>query len=386
LRQMAQRDICLVISHADDPHVMAVLERFRYLDTGMQPMVLDAATLAVGSGLALDPLGQGPQGHGWLALGPPLPQMYGNDAAQWASQRRGSEQTISLDSIHAVWRRRPRPAVIQARMNDDWRRYVQTTCASVLRGLIETLADKACIVNRPASEWRADNKTLQLHTALKSGLRVPDSLVTHDADAAADFLRSHHQEGREVVIKLAEPVWGFHQSTQVIDSLDGDLRESLAVCPTMFQERVTGADVRVVVVDRCVFAMEEVASTREGREDIRRDPDPTRRAVDLSEAERQAILRLQDDFGLAMASYDFKRDDEGSLWFLECNPNGQWLWVEIEGKLPISDALAHLLAYGRVGPQVELGKPFDASVLEKLEGESLMDAYRRAEPVSTFLQ
>ena len=34
----------------------------------------------------------------------------------------------------------------------------------------------------------------------------------------------------------------------------------------------------------------------------------------------------------------------GEYFFLECNPNGQWLWVELETDLPISRAIAEFLS------------------------------------------
>jgi len=33
----------------------------------------------------------------------------------------------------------------------------------------------------------------------------------------------------------------------------------------------------------------------------------------------------------------------GNYYFLECNPNGQWLWIEEDIGLPISKAIADYL-------------------------------------------
>lgn len=37
---------------------------------------------------------------------------------------------------------------------------------------------------------------------------------------------------------------------------------------------------------------------------------------------------------------------DGSWWFLECNPNGQWAWLESEADLRITCAIADLLEKG----------------------------------------
>ena len=34
--------------------------------------------------------------------------------------------------------------------------------------------------------------------------------------------------------------------------------------------------------------------------------------------------------GLRYGAFDFRVDPDGAPWFLECNPEGQYLWIEIE--------------------------------------------------------
>ncbi len=43
--------------------------------------------------------------------------------------------------------------------------------------------------------------------------------------------------------------------------------------------------------------------------------------------------------GLRFGAFDLAEDAEGQLWFLECNPNGQWGWIESATGLPITDAI-----------------------------------------------
>jgi hypothetical protein len=45
---------------------------------------------------------------------------------------------------------------------------------------------------------------------------------------------------------------------------------------------------------------------------------------------------------LRFGTFDFSvASDE--WWFLECNPNGQWAWLQDETNIPISAALADAL-------------------------------------------
>jgi D-alanine-D-alanine ligase-like ATP-grasp enzyme len=48
--------------------------------------------------------------------------------------------------------------------------------------------------------------------------------------------------------------------------------------------------------------------------------------------------------GLNFGCIDFIVRPDGRMVFLECNPNGQWLWIEMATKMPISESNACQLA------------------------------------------
>jgi hypothetical protein len=51
-------------------------------------------------------------------------------------------------------------------------------------------------------------------------------------------------------------------------------------------------------------------------------------------------------FGLVFGAFDFAVTRTGAWWFLECNSNGQWAWLEERTGLPMTAALADLLLEG----------------------------------------
>ncbi len=57
-------------------------------------------------------------------------------------------------------------------------------------------------------------------------------------------------------------------------------------------------------------------------------------------------LAYLDKLALNFGCFDFIVDASGTPWFLECNPNGQWMWIEEDLGLPISRAIAECLARG----------------------------------------
>lgn len=51
-----------------------------------------------------------------------------------------------------------------------------------------------------------------------------------------------------------------------------------------------------------------------------------------------------DLMGLNFGCFDFIVTPSLEYVFLECNPNGQWLWVELATEQRISEAIAEFLA------------------------------------------
>lgn len=58
------------------------------------------------------------------------------------------------------------------------------------------------------------------------------------------------------------------------------------------------------------------------------------------------MMRYLHAFGLTFGAFDFTVRPDGNWIFLECNPSGQWLWLQQQAGLPIAAAIAELLAKG----------------------------------------
>ncbi len=63
----------------------------------------------------------------------------------------------------------------------------------------------------------------------------------------------------------------------------------------------------------------------------------------MSRFQRKPLPESRNPRASRFAALDFIVDPDDQWWFLECNPNGQWAWIEEETGLPISSALADAL-------------------------------------------
>lgn len=66
-------------------------------------------------------------------------------------------------------------------------------------------------------------------------------------------------------------------------------------------------------------------------------------AVETPKRVQTHVSVLLDKLGLRFGALDFVVAPDGEWWFLECNPNGQWAWIEDETGMLISAALADAL-------------------------------------------
>jgi glutathione synthase/RimK-type ligase-like ATP-grasp enzyme len=121
---------------------------------------------------------------------------------------------------------------------------------------------------------------------------------------------------------------------------------AIALAPGIFQGYVPKAyELRVTVVGRSIFAVRIDSQASESTQvDWRRDQ--TRKMYERATLDEKTSLSILDYMrlaGLLYAAFDFVVTPEGDCVFLECNPGGQWLWLEHSTGYGITDSLVELL-------------------------------------------
>jgi len=253
--------------------------------------------------------------------------------------RESADRVIDLDGVTSVWWRRPRQVAlpdILASASD--RRFAAREWASTLTSLFDRSVLR--IVNDPHTEAKCA-KPLQLEAARAVGISVPDTIITSDSAEAKAFVEAHH--GNVVTKALNSPEVGV-VDTRLWDSVCEAAINDLVFAPTIFQERVAGpADLRITVVGTEVFAASAADDGHGSPIDSRLDLDREWSAPRLGDSAVCQIRELMHRLGLRMGVLDFKLRDSGELVFLEVNPQGQWLFVEILTGMKIAAAVADLL-------------------------------------------
>lgn len=201
-----------------------------------------------------------------------------------------------------------------------------------------TLLQLECLwVNPPQAIWNHAYKLFQAQEAAALGALIPESLLSNDLTSIEAFIQTH--QGQVIIKNITATGVPQRISSQTIESIRLNAE---ATQPALFQHYIEGTDVRVHVVDQCLFATEILSEHLVSKIDIAH---PQRHTLPDEIAE--LCLRLNQHFGLVLSGIDFRRSPEGQYYFLEANPSPQYPVYEDRNQYPISEAIVQYLTTGQ---------------------------------------
>lgn len=268
-----------------------------------------------------------------------------NRSDAWTGRLWTDDGAVDLATIRAVYYRRPTRFRLPESLSDGDAVFAAAEARFGLGGVLAAL--DAQWVNNPVRAAAAEYKPLQLRIAAQVGLRVPRTLITNDHRAAVAF--AEEADGPVICktfssLVLSENATPYITYTTVVDPAQIG-PDQLAVTAHLLQERVPKAfDVRVTVVGTQAHAVAIHARSECGRADWRSDyARLTYRRIGVPPSIAVQVGAYLDRFGLAFGAFDFVVTPDDEWVMLECNPAGQWLWLQEEAGVPIAAAMADLL-------------------------------------------
>ncbi|MEU6246453.1 ATP-grasp ribosomal peptide maturase [Glycomyces sp. NPDC047010] len=308
----------LILSNDDDGSADLVAQHLT--ETGRPPLRLDPGDFPLESGLSATILDSG----GW----------------------RTTVGGIDLDQVSAVYYRRPTVFTMPEGMSNADRDFAIGEARRAFGGLLASLPARLWI-NRPEHNAAADYKPHQLHTAVAVGLTVPPTYIGNNREDALKFAVAF---GPDLIAKTFQPrlvvEHGVTRTTWATAIRPEQLEDpAFTVTANLIQQRIEkDYEVRVTVVGARAFAVRIDAHSPAARTDFRSDYDAlTYRLIDLPEDIARKLQSYMARTRLVFAAFDFAVTPGGHWVFFECNPNGQWGWLEDETGAAISQAIAELL-------------------------------------------
>jgi hypothetical protein len=214
-----------------------------------------------------------------------------------------------------------------------------------MEDLLESWAELtgALVVNRPSAMAPNSSKPFQAAQLRRLGFGVPDTLVTTDPAAVAEFRARH---GRIIYKSIS----GIRSIVSELTDDHMSRLDEVCWCPTQFQEFVPGTDYRVHVVGDEVFAAEIRSEAVDYRYAGRQGCEVTIRAASITDEVAQRCVAASREMGLAVSGADLRLTDDGQWFCFEVNPSPAFNFYQSATGQRIDEAIARLLIGGSPAP------------------------------------
>nr|BBH92981.1 ATP-grasp ribosomal peptide maturase [Thermogemmatispora argillosa] len=260
-----------------------------------------------------------------------------------------------LEAIRSIYVRRPH----HYQVREDFPELIQLFLENeAYRGFGGVLRSLDCLwVNSLDAQRRASFKPLQLKVAQEVGLRTPPTLITNDPTAVRSFFFEVCQE--QMIYKTLHGNFlpgGGDRYHLIFTSRVGRERlaelEQVRLTAHLFQPLIEKAyEVRATVIGSSVLPVRiDSQEVEAARLDWRAACYQVRyRPYALPEGIARRCVELVRRLGLVFGALDLIVTPDEDYIFLECNPGGQWEWLEVETGLPFAATIAQVLSAGKAG-------------------------------------
>ncbi len=271
-------------------------------------------------------------------------EIAGNDGGgSIAGTFRVDSETIPLGDVTAIYLRTMDdnllPGISPLPMNAPVRHHCRR-----LHELFLGYADiaSARVLNRPTDMGSNRSKPYQAHFIRAEGFDIPETLITNDPATALDFISRTWDTGGAVIYKS---VSGIRSIVQTVEKPDLARLDRIRWCPTQFQRRVPGTDIRVHVIGQTALAASILSDATDYRYATKQvGVEPTFAALELDREIHTRCVQLAARLRLPLAGIDLRRTPDGSHVCFEVNPSPAFSFYEHNTGLPIATAIARFLA------------------------------------------
>ncbi len=249
----------------------------------------------------------------------------------------------------SVWYRKPAPLTFKNGMALDVAAFAERESEIFWRNAFSLFPSSSLWVNNPVALQKSELKSLQLIYAKECGFEVAPTIITNDPAEGEIFCIQNEWDiiAKTIgspVVKIDNVVKNTYARKLGLEKIDQ--LKHLKVCPTILQKFIpTKREVRVVVISGEIFPM-EIYHNETGIVDSRAiHSDKVRyRDFSLPKDVQELCINMVRGFDLVFSSMDLIESIDGEWYFLDLNPNGQWLWLEKFSKKGIADAfVSHLI-------------------------------------------
>lgn len=253
---------------------------------------------------------------------------------------------VDVRALDLVWFRRPsgmswhapfRPVLPADIVDETAIDIIVSDCRATFIGILLN-EFRGIWVSHPDCTRNAENKLVQLRAAQQAGLRLPQTLISQNADSIRQFCAALNNQ---VLVKTTA---GTRRAPLTPGQVDATLLASdraLRLSPAIYQEMIPGnRHLRVHVFGNKFYTAMIRCDHLDWRFHLAESVvEPYELSADM-EARLSQVLR---SLGLRMGIFDIKLTPDGEPVWLEVNPQGQFLFIEGLSDIDLKNAFADFL-------------------------------------------
>lgn len=202
----------------------------------------------------------------------------------------------------------------------------------------------------------ADSKMLQLKVARDLDMKIPDTCYSNRKSFFQKYFSTEEQlslkpiDGEEVILDDYSKEYLFYSKKVPAGDMFSQPEEAFSQTACFVQKYIEKRyELRVTVCCNDIVACKLDSQDLEegkGKEDWRQGYDfgLKHEIVQLPDKINTFCIDFLKRMHLNFGCFDFIVTHDGEYVFLECNPNGQWMWIEIYTGFHISKIVARNLA------------------------------------------
>jgi len=270
------------------------------------------------------------------------PIIWQNDRILW------QDEDISPDQINGVLLPALAPEFPQQdafQQNEqhrlDWADWYRAACLqrdrsdTILGLLLMYEQHHVRLINPPSASMMSRRKPYQLSVLRRLGCPLPDTLISNHYPAVEAFI----QQYEDVILKPASG----GALTLTPAQISEERLKRIRLAPAIFQQRMHGSDIRVVVVDDQVVSAAKI-NVPDNTLDFRgnqtyQQGQITYDSISLPKDIAALCVALTQQLGLVIGGIDLKLTAKGDFYFLECNSSPIYLDVERKLQHPITEMI-----------------------------------------------
>ena len=229
-------------------------------------------------------------------------------------------RTITNKSVYSIYYRKP----LLPNINEYSQEYAfvaQKDIVAFINGLADSFGGR--VLSRPYLLRKAENKVFQLIVAQEFNFKLPGSIITNNISDLEIFFNAKSIIKPISIGKVKFASKCNLHTTAILKKYDCDI----CVTPVYVQKYINKKyEVRITIIDNSCFAVAIKSVNKvDWRISVLENEYWQIECPESIELQCHNILKKNN---LIFGAFDFIVDPNDNWFFLEFNPNGQWLWLE----------------------------------------------------------